>query len=343
SSMASDAVSVPATQEDNKDPQANGTKQEVQSGETETLSKRQRKKLLKQQQWEEQRDLRKQKRKERKQQRKLDRQTQVEDGTEYTSRKRLRREAEPSPLRLVIDCSFDNLMVLKDVKKLHKQIQRCYAENRRAAHPVQFYITSHGGQLKQNMDEINKGWVNWKDVHIKPEHFHEVLSKEDLVYLTSDSPNVLQELDENKAYVIGGLVDHNHHKGITFERAKELGIAHVQLPLGSFVKMNSRKVLAVNHVFEILLAYLDKRDWKEAFFTVLPQRKGAVPVGQEDMQEEGNNEEEEYSDRDSGTCEPVTEKSEDTKDHSNDPQKDASQLNQSDSCGVNVEQKECTS
>lgn len=26
----------------------------------------------------------------------------------------------------------------------------------------QFYLTSHGGQLKQVMDEINKGWVNWK-------------------------------------------------------------------------------------------------------------------------------------------------------------------------------------
>lgn len=33
-------------------------------------------------------------------------------------------------------------------------------------------------------------------------------------------------------------------------------------------------------VFEIILAYLEKRNWKEAFFSVLPQRKGAVPLGE---------------------------------------------------------------
>ncbi|XP_068537895.1 tRNA methyltransferase 10 homolog A isoform X2 [Anas acuta] len=213
----------------------------------ESLSKRQRKKLLKQKQWEEQKDLRRQKRKEKRQKRKLERQSKLDSNSEGSGRKRMRREVVPSTLRLIVDCSFDDLMVLKDVKKLHKQIQRCYAENRKAFHPVQFYLTSHGGQLKSNMNENDKGWVNWKDIQIRTEHYSELIKKEDLVYLTSDSPDVLSDLDEKKAYVIGGLVDHNHHKGITYKKAVEQGIGHAQLPLGNFVKMNSRKVLAVNH------------------------------------------------------------------------------------------------
>lgn len=272
------------------------------SGENQTLSKRQKKKLLKQQKWEEERELRKQRRKERKQQRREQRQNNPEEGGDAQSfKKRLRREVTPSSLRLVVDCSFDDLMLIKDVRKLHKQIQRCYAENRRALHPVQFYLTSMGGQLRQSMDEKDKGWVNWKDINIKSEHYSDLVVKEELVYLTSDSPNVLEELDHKKAYVIGGLVDHNHHKGITFEKAKELGIEHAQLPLSSFVKMNSRKVLAVNHVFEIILAYLEKGSWQEAFFTVLPQRKGAVAVDQDEANLQGK--EDSDSDSDSETSE----------------------------------------
>uniref|UniRef100_A0A2K6P0I5 tRNA methyltransferase 10 homolog A n=1 Tax=Rhinopithecus roxellana TaxID=61622 RepID=A0A2K6P0I5_RHIRO len=213
-----------------------------------------------------------------KQKKKLERQCQMESNSDGNDRKRVRRDVVHSTLRLIIDGSFDDLMVLKDIKKLHKQIQRCYTENRQALHPVQFYLTSHGGQLKNNMDENDKGWVNWKDIHIKPEHYSELIKKEDLIYLTSDSPNILKELDESKAYVIGGLEDHNHHKGLTYKQASDYGINHAQLPLGNFVKMNSRKVSAVNHVFEIILEYLETKDWQEAFFTILPQRKGAVPT-----------------------------------------------------------------
>uniref|UniRef100_UPI0037E9080F tRNA methyltransferase 10 homolog A n=1 Tax=Semicossyphus pulcher TaxID=241346 RepID=UPI0037E9080F len=307
--MADDSVKseAAAPQEGENGDNKNSQKSVSSNGEAaagnQTLSKRQRKKLVKQQKWEEERELRKQKRKERKQQRREQRQNHPEEerGEAQSVRKRPRREVTPSSLRLVVDCSFDDLMLIKDVRKLHKQIQRCYAENRRALHPVQFYLTSMGGQLKESMDEKDKGWVNWKDINIKTEHYRDLVAKEELVYLTSDSPNVLEELDQNKAYVIGGLVDHNHHKGITFERAKELGIDHAQLPLSSFVKMNSRKVLAVNHVFEIILAYLEKGSWQEAFFTVLPQRKGAVAVDQDGagIQEK----EEEDSDSDSDTPE----------------------------------------
>ncbi|XP_061619063.1 RNA (guanine-9-)-methyltransferase domain-containing protein 2 [Phyllopteryx taeniolatus] len=271
-----------------------GDSEDGEATEKQPLSKRQKKKLLKQQKWEEERDLRKQRRKDRKQQRRLQRQIdrQENEGEDQSrARKRLRREVTPASLRLVVDCSFDDLMLTKDVHKLHKQIQRCYAENRRASRPVQFYLTSLGGQLKQSMDEKDKGWINWKDISIKLEHYSEVLAKEDVVYLTSDSPNVLTELDHKKAYVIGGLVDHNHHKGVTLERAQDQGICHAQLPLSSFVQMNSRKVLAVNHVFEIILAYVEQGSWRDAFFSVLPPRKGAKAVardpGGDDPREDG--------------------------------------------------------
>ena len=59
--------------------------------------------------------LHRQKRKEKRQKRSLERKTQGEEGGEFVAgRKRLRKEVKPSsPLRLEIDCSFDNLMMLK--------------------------------------------------------------------------------------------------------------------------------------------------------------------------------------------------------------------------------------
>jgi hypothetical protein len=41
------------------------------------------------------------------------------------------------------------------------------------------------------------------------------------VYLSSESPTELRELEEDKYYIIGGLVDRNRYKGLTFRRAQE--------------------------------------------------------------------------------------------------------------------------
>lgn len=257
-----------------------------------TMSKRQRKRLQKRQFFVEHRKIKRKEKKERKkaQKRKLQEGKETEDGKEGVSsasdnltnnkeklsceKKKFRsmNSEHASSLRVAIDLSFDDLMTDRDIHKLLKQIQRTYSINRRADRPIQLYLTSFGGRSKTILDEIHCKYTSW-DVHIKEESYGDVFSQEDVVYLTSDSPNVLSEVDESKAYIIGGLVDHNHHKGLCYRLAVERGIAHARLPISECVKLKSRTVITVNHVFEIMLLYSQTKDWKESLVQVLPARK----------------------------------------------------------------------
>lgn len=259
-----------------------------------TMSKRQRKRLQKRQFFVEHRKIKRKEKKERKKakKRKLQEEKETEDGKEGVSsasdnlannKEKLSLNAtkkkfksmnseHASPLRVAIDLSFDDLMTDRDIHKLLKQIQRTYSMNRRADRPVQLYLTSFGGRSKTILDEIHCKFTSW-DVHIREESYGDVFSQEDVVYLTSDSPNVLSEVDESKAYIIGGLVDHNYHKGLCYRLAVERGIAHARLPISEYLKLNSRTVITVNHVFEIMLLYLQTKDWKESLVQIIPARK----------------------------------------------------------------------
>ena len=101
----------------------------------------------------------------------------------------------------------------------------------------------------------------------------EVFKKEELVYLTADSPNTIHSLDPTKVYVVGGIVDRNRYKGLTFDKATRQGIQTAKLPIGNFLKLSSTKVLTTNHVLSIMIHFNESKDWSDAFQKVLPMRK----------------------------------------------------------------------
>ena len=259
------------------------------------MSKKQRKRLLKHQLFLEQRKIKRQEKRQRKKEekRKLQEKRKTEEGPtasmsgSFPKKFKSMNSEDASSLRIAIDLSYDDLMSDRDIQKLLKQVQRAYSVNRRALHPVQLYLTSFGDTTKRKLQENKCNYEQW-DIHIKTEPYSDLFAKEDIVYLTSDSPNVLSDVEESKAYIIGGLVDHNHHKGLCYKLAVERGVAHAQLPITEFIKLNSRRVLTVNHVFEIMLNFTESKDWRDAFYKVLPARK--VVLGSKEDEEKKDSE-----------------------------------------------------
>ena len=105
---------------------------------------------------------------------------------------------------------------MKEITSMSSQLTRCHAENRRSLKTVDLFLTSLAGPLGERMETAFKGaHRNWKGVRISTDSFETVLgdvSQDNLVYLTADSNHVIQTLENDKVYIIGGLVDKNRYK-----------------------------------------------------------------------------------------------------------------------------------
>lgn len=128
----------------------------------------------------------------------------------------------------------------------------------------------------------------------------------DVVYLSAESPYTLDRLEPGTSYVIGGLVDKNREKGLCYGLAREMGVRTAKLPIGQYMVMNSRQVLATNHVVEIMLRWLECGDWGEAFMKVMPKRKGGTlkdREGTDSVEPEGGDGEDDGEEEEAGADE----------------------------------------
>lgn len=217
---------------------------------SENLTKRQRKKLIKLAQWEVKKKVKRLKEREKYREKRKNALANGDPTRTGPSRKALkhnRMDNSPNLITVAIDLEFDDLMIDKDVCKCAKQLLWVYAINRKAEMPLQLYYTGllDGGRLQLALEK-NDGYRNW-DVRIKNESYTTLFDRKRIVYLTSDSDTVLTKLDKDSVYIVGGLVDHNHHKGLTLERATEKGLRTARLPLGEHVKIKTRTVLTIVH------------------------------------------------------------------------------------------------
>lgn len=236
------------------------------------------------------------------------------DSIPVQPKKRIHLYPVQLPVTFIFDCSFDDLMLDKERISLGSQLTRSYSDNSKAPFKVHMAVSSFTGFLKERFDTVLSGHHHqWKGVRFFDEHFVDVAEKAkewmagnrggrlegafkptidsqstpfessepaedigEIIYLTSDSPNTLTRLSPYTTYIIGGLVDRNRHKGICYKRALEHRVKTAKLPIGEYMDMTSRFVLATNHVSEIMLRWLEYGDWGEAFLKVMPKRKGGA-------------------------------------------------------------------
>lgn len=216
---------------------------------SEILSRRKQKKLLKLAKYEE---IKKQKRLRERQKQKEKRAIEAAKGIPGPNKlrkalKHNKMEKSKNTVRVAIDFDYDELMIDKDIAKCAKQLLRVYTLNRKSTMPIRLHYTSLRPNSKiENSLKRNDGYHNW-DVKMTSESFLKVFDRDSIVYLTSDSDNVLEEIDPNAAYIIGGLVDHNHHKGLSLQKAEENGLKTARLPLAEYISMKTRTVLTIVH------------------------------------------------------------------------------------------------
>lgn len=142
-----------------------------------------------------------------------------------------------------------------------------------------------GDKPKESSEEVVKDEVSTEKEPAPTADF----TTESIVYLSADSPNVLEKLEPYTSYVIGGLVDRNREKLLCQKRAEGKGIRTAKLPIGDYMQMASRQVLATNHVVEIMSKWLETGDWGQAFDEVIPKRKGGK-LKSVDGEEDGGDE-----------------------------------------------------
>ncbi|POM69621.1 tRNA (guanine-N(1)-)-methyltransferase [Phytophthora palmivora] len=192
------------------------------------------------------------------------------DKEEALERLQRASSANSSSQRIAIDLSFDSIMNDKELRSLANQLKLSYGAIKQMPEPFQLLFCNPSEQLEQSLERFGASnwYIQWRrGATSVADH----LSPNELVYLSPDSPNVLEKMDPNKIYVIGGIVDKSRKKGATLNAATEAGITAARLPIQEHYTERLDHILNVNTVVDVLINFRELEDWPRTLDIALPQ------------------------------------------------------------------------
>ncbi|BAM42013.1 uncharacterized protein TOT_040000389 [Theileria orientalis strain Shintoku] len=120
-------------------------------------------------------------------------------------------ESHEKGMPICINCSFEDSMGPKEIRSLAKQISLCYNIMKKHMVPIKLILTSFSKESRLYKDCELFGVHKWK-VHFEEKAFWDVFDPKNTVVLSPDAREYLEDVEEDKIYVIGGLVDTNVKK-----------------------------------------------------------------------------------------------------------------------------------
>mmetsp|Transcript_35176 Transcript_35176/g.109943 ORF Transcript_35176/g.109943 Transcript_35176/m.109943 type:complete len:248 (-) Transcript_35176:171-914(-) len=168
----------------------------------------------------------------------------------HLEQKLLFQKAQESNCHVVFDLQFVNLMSEKELNSLLRQLMLIYSMNGKSQSPVKLVLSSYSEYVENQLMKFH-GSENWfieKTQSSFNEHYADRIHS--LVYLTADSEEEIESIDDGIVYVVGGLVDRNRHKGATWYTAQETEIRTRKIPVKKYVQLVNgfSEVLTVNQV-----------------------------------------------------------------------------------------------
>ena len=132
---------------------------------------------------------------------------------------------------IVIDCGFENIMTEREMKSLALQLSYIHSSNKALESPFHLHFCNFNPKtflakfLKENCNADEWPYT------FSQEDYVDLYPKSQLVMLSPNGRQPLKNVDLDKVYILGGIVDKARQDPVTFTIAKRKQIECLRLPL----------------------------------------------------------------------------------------------------------------